>query len=394
MNWPMLGGGVLAAIWGYVTISAAVGIRKLSELTDAEWDTPAAEIVSKSSGARPPLASIIVPARNEEHTIAPALETLMQSDYPGLEVIAVNDRSTDKTGEILDGIAAKYPERLKVIHVRELPDGWLGKTHAMATGANAAGGEWLLFTDADVHQRADLMRRAIAYAERTATDHLVVLPTMLTYTPGERMMIALFQALFSMAQRPWKVRDPKSRDFMGVGAFNLIRRNAYQAIGGYEKFRLAVLDDMKLGEMAKKGGFRSDCAFGKDMARIYWAQGAFGMMHNLVKNFFAALRYNLAFVLLAVLFLLAFHLGPWIGIVFAAGLAKIGYALALLCILVIYNGMSKRSGVSPIYILLHSVATVLLSYSIVLSAVTTILRGGVVWRGTKYSLKELRESGL
>ncbi len=394
MNWPMLGGGILGTIWSWFTINAAVGIRKLSELTDPHWAIPAGEIVSQATGARTPRASIIVPARNEERTIASAMETLMASDYPELEVIAINDRSTDRTGAVLDGIATRYPDRLRVIHVAELPDGWLGKTHAMAAGARAASGEWLLFTDADVHQRADLMRRAIAYAEGTRTDHLVVLPSMLTYSWGERMMVALFQAIFIFAQRPWKVRDPNARDFMGVGAFNLVRRKAYDAIGGYEKLALAVLDDMKLGEMVKKNKFRSDCAFGKNMVEIYWARGAFGMMHNLVKNFFAALRYNVAFVFFAVVMLLLIHVGPWAGAMFASGWAKTGYLVSLLCILVVYIGMSPRSGVRPVYFLLQPIAAVLLAYSIALSAVLTLWRGGVVWRGTKYSLKELRESGL
>ena len=394
MTWAMVGGLALAAIWMWHTVSAVLGMPKIQELSDAQWDIAADDIVSKVTGEHAPKVSVIVPARNEEHTIEPAMQSLMAVDYSRLEVIAVNDRSTDQTGRILDEIAAANPKRLKVGHVKELPEGWLGKTHAMWLAAKQSSGEWLLFTDADVHQSPDVLRRAIAYAERTKADHLVVMPTMLTLNWGERMMIALFQSLFIFAQRPWKVADPKARDFIGVGAFNLIRRSTYDAIGGYDHLRLAILDDMKLGEMTKKKGFASNCVFGQNMVRIHWAPGALGMVRNLVKNFFAAMRYNVAIVFGAVLGLILVFLGPWVGAIFAHGWARTGYVVALLCLLVIYTGMSKRSGVSPIYVLLHPVATILIAYSMVFSMVATLWRGGVVWRGTKYSLEELRRSGL
>jgi GT2 family glycosyltransferase len=394
MNWVLIGGLLLAAIWVWHTVAAMLGMSKLKELSDAEWDVAAHSISSTETGRRSPAVSIIVPARNEQRKIAEAMKTLMDCDYPSLEVIAVNDRSTDGTGPLLDEIAAQNPGRLKVIHVRELPDGWLGKTHAMFLGAKASRGEWVLFTDADVFQRRDVLRRAVAYAERSRTDHLVVMPTMLMHSWGERMMIALFQALFIFAQRPWKVSDPKARDFIGVGAFNLVRRSAYDAIGGYEKFRLAVVDDMKLGEEIKKSGFASDCVFARQMVRIHWASGAFGVVHNLVKNFFAAMRFNVAIVLGAVAGVFVIFLGPWIGAAFAHGWARSGYLLSLLCLFSVYLGMSRRSGVRPAYFFLQPLAAILLAYTMLLSMVLTLWRGGVVWRGTKYSLKELRRAGV
>ena len=167
MNWPMIAGAGLAAVWTWFTASAAVGIPKLAELTDGQWDISPSEIESKTSGARPPRASIIVPARNEEHTIRPAMRSLMLCDYPQVEVIAVDDRSTDGTGSVLDEIAKNNPDKLKVVHVTELPQGWLGKTHAMYSAVQRAQGEWILFTDADVSMTPDILRRAIAYAEST-----------------------------------------------------------------------------------------------------------------------------------------------------------------------------------------------------------------------------------
>ena len=394
MNWPLIGGWLLSAIWVWHTLQAMRGMPRIQELSDSKWDIPADNIVSRDSGVHAPSVSIIVPARNEQRMIEPAMRSLVGIDYPAAEIVAIDDRSTDRTGAILDSIAAVSPDRFKVVHVKELPPGWLGKTHAMGLAARQSQSEWLLFTDADVVQSPDVVRRAIAYAEKTKLDHLVVMPTMLTYTAGERMMIALFQSLFVFAQRPWKVADPKARDFMGVGAFNLVRRSAYKAVGGYEALRLAIVDDMKLAEEIKKKGFASNCVFGHQMVRIHWAQGAFGMVHNLVKNFFAAMRYNLAIVLAAFVGMGLVFLGPWIGSIFVHGWARAGYVLCLLCVFAIYKGMSKRSGVSSFYFLLHPVATALFMYTMLLSAVLTMWRGGVVWRGTKYSLEELRRSGL
>src|SRR5260370_811868 len=147
------------------------------------------------------------------------------------------------------------PTRLKVIHISELPAGWLGKTHAMWTAGLHASGDWLLFTDADVLFKPDSLRRAVAYAEAERADHVVLFPRMIMKGPGERMMIAFFQVLFVFGRRPWKVADPKARDHMGVGAFNLVRRPVYDAVGTYRALRMEVLDDMKLGKVIKNASF-------------------------------------------------------------------------------------------------------------------------------------------
>ena len=383
----------LALVWLWSAVRAGFGMSKLAELTQPQWDIPAAEIVTPA-GKRTPRVSIIVPARNEAATIEPALRSLLELDYPNYEIIVVNDRSTDRTGEIVDAIASDTSARgrVTVVHVRELPPRWLGKTHAMWTAAQRATGDWLLFTDADVHQRPDALRRCLAYAQRERADHVVLLPTVVMESVGERMMIAFFQALFVFAHRPWKVADPKSKDHMGVGAFNFIRRDVYEALGTYERMRLAVVDDMQLGALVKQHGYAQRNVFGRDLVRIRWAHGAFGMVRNLNKNLFAEFRYNVAMSAAAFIGLLALNLPPFLGVIFARGWAWPGYALALACIFGLYVGMSKRSTISPRYILLHPVSTVLMAGAIVNSTVSALWRGGIVWRGTLYPLSELRSS--
>ena len=382
----------LGTIWLSRLFAAGLNMNKIAEISRPEYD-----VAPVDASGRVPRVSIVVPARNEGEHIEAALLSLGQLDYPDYEVIAVDDRSEDATGDILDRLETQWREqaeasqhRLRVLHVKDLPPGWLGKTHAMWLAASQATGEWLLFTDADVVFRADALRRAVLYAERERTDHLVLFPTMVMKTPGERTMMAFFQSQFVFAHRPWKVADPKSRDSMGVGAFNLIRREVYEQVGTYQRLRLAVLDDMKLGEVVKREGYRQRCVFGRDLLTLRWVFGAMGMVRNLTKNFFAILHYNVAFALLTILGILVLNLGPFVGIWFAQGWARAGFVAALVTLVLIYYGMSRRSDISVVYVVLHPVGTVLFIYAVMRSVVLTLVRGGVVWRGTSYPLSELR----
>ncbi len=164
----------------------------------------------------------------------------------------------------------------------------------MRCGAPAlqATGEWLLFTDADVLFKPDVLRRALAYAESEQADHVVVFPLIIMKRPGEKMMIAFFQTLFTFGHRPWRVADPNTDDHMGVGAFNMVRRTAYETVGTYKALRMEVLDDMKLGKVIKKAGLRQRNVFGEDLISVRWAKGAMGVVDNLTKNFFAVLSFQ------------------------------------------------------------------------------------------------------
>jgi len=388
-----LGSIGLGAIWLSRLFAVGLNMHKIPEITLPEFDTSPV-----NAAGRVPFVSIVVPARNEAEHIETALVSLLQLDYPDYEVIAVDDRSEDDTGAILDRVEAEWRERgeashhrLKVLHVTELPSGWLGKTHAMWQAGKHATGDWVLFTDADVIFRDDALRRAVVYAEWEQADHLVLFPTMIMKSPGERMMIAFFQSQFVFGHRPWKVADPKSRDSMGVGAFNLVRRMVYQNIGTYERLRLAVLDDMKLGELVKQEGYRQRVAFGRDLLKLRWVFGAMGMVRNLTKNFFAIFDYNAAFAVLAVIGIMFVNVGPFVGVWIAQGWVRAGFVAALVSIVAIYCGMAMRSDISPFYVVLHPVGTTLFSYAVMRSVVLTLFRGGVVWRGTLYPLSELKK---
>jgi glycosyltransferase involved in cell wall biosynthesis len=376
-------GGFLGFAWFSRLAAAAFGMRKLANLAQPQWAT----------AAPTPKVSIIVPARNEEDHIEQTLLQLLALDYPDYEIIAVNDRSTDHTGQVMDCVAAspQAHARLKIIHIDSLPAGWMGKSHAMWTAANAATGAWLLFTDADVLFKKDSLRRAVAYAEAERADHFVLFPRMIMKAAGERMMIAFFQTLFVFGHRPWRVADPKTKDHMGVGAFNMVRREVYESVGTYRALRMEVLDDMKLGKVVKNAGFRQRNAFGDDLISIRWAHGAMGVVNNLTKNFFAIVCFQW-WRAVASIFALAFlNLGPFLGIWLAHGWARSGYALALVSMFLIYLGMSWNSSIPPYYFVLHPISSALFMYTLLRSMVLTLGNRGVEWRGTFYPLEDLRK---
>src|ERR1700731_695202 len=339
----------------------------VADVSRPEWDR------NPVSAAGNPSVSIIVPARNEEETIEPALNTLLALDYNNYEVIAVNDRSTDSTGSIIEQIEKNplFSQRtremghpnssplLRVVHHRELPAGWLGKTHAMWTAANHATGDWLLFTDADVLFKPDSLRRALAYAESVPADHVVLFPQMIMKRPGEYMMIAFFQTLFVFGHRPWKVADPSTDDHMGVGAFNLVRRRVYEAVGTYEALRMEVLDDMKLGKVVKRAGFAQRNVFGGDLISIRWANGAMGVVNNLTKNFFAVLSFQWWRTLISAFGLAFLNFGPFLSFLLAYWWARVPYSVLLGSMFSNSIGMSWWSPVPAPYFLLHRSGTTL-----------------------------------
>jgi glycosyltransferase involved in cell wall biosynthesis len=393
LHW--IAGTILALAWISRIVDAALGMPSIADVSRPEWDRNPASLAGN------PRVSIIVPARNEEEVIEQALNTLLALDYDNYEVIAVNDRSTDSTGEIMERME-KNPHfsqrtremghpQFKVVHHAELPAGWLGKTHAMWTAANKATGDWLLFTDADVLFKPDALRRALAYAESVPADHVVLFPRMIMKRPGEYMMIAFFQTMFMFGHRPWKVADPSTDDHMGVGAFNLVRRRVYDAVGTYAALRMEVLDDMKLGKVVKKAGFAQRNVFGGDLISIRWAKGAVGVVNNLTKNFFAVLSFQWWRAVISVFGLAFLNFGPFLGVFLAHGWARVPYAVALASMFAIYIGMSWRSAVPAYYFLLHPVSTAMFIYTLARSMILTLWNDGIEWRGTKYPLEELRK---
>jgi cellulose synthase/poly-beta-1,6-N-acetylglucosamine synthase-like glycosyltransferase len=378
-----IAGSALALIWLSRVLEAVRGVPTIADVASPKWDRTPDAAVNR--------LVIVVPACNEEDSIEQALRRLIALDYSNYQVIAVNDRSSDRTGAIMDTVAASSNGRLKIVHITELPAGWLGKVHAMWSAARQTDSDWILFTDADVMFRPDCLRRTIAYAAAEKADHVVLLPKIIMKRAGEKMMVGFFQLLFVFGHRPWKVADPKAKDHIGVGAFNLVRRSTYEAIGSYEALKFEVVDDMKLGKVIKNAGFRQRVVFGDDLIKIRWAKGARGVVNNLTKNFFAVMSFQAWRAIGGSVAMAILNLLPFWGTFFAPGWARIPYAVTLASMFLLYAGIWRKVDISPWYFLLHPVSTLLFIYTMMKSMIVTLRNGGVEWRGTFYPLEELKK---
>lgn len=371
---------VIAFLWLWRTSVALYHLPRLPNLLTA------AEVRSDAPLVRPSV-SVIVPACNEEQSIEQTLRSLLAQRNVNLEIIAVNDRSKDATGTIMERVAAHTG--IRVIHIRELPRGWMGKTHAMAVVARQATAPWLLFTDGDVIFEETCLHRALVWAENQA-DHLVLFPTLVLRSFGERMVLSAIQLLSFLTWRPWKIADKKSRESVGIGAFNLVRRDVYDAIGGFDALPMEVLEDLRFGFLIKQHGFRQRFVFGRNLIRVHWASGVMGIVKNLTKNIFAVFRFN-PFLLLAVCMALAgFCFVPLLAVA-GPGSAPLSSLLVLVCAVAMYRYLGQQiTSVRSAYVVLYPIAAVFILYALVRSMLITLIRGGVVWRGTFYPLRELR----
>lgn len=378
----------LALLWLLKATEALLGMRRVPDLNQLDLAT----LPTLSDGSAPHL-TVIVPACNEEESIESTLDSLLHQQGIRLQVIAVDDRSTDNTGVRMEMLQARLPgdpvHTLEVIRNRELSPGWLGKPHAVNLGVARAAAPWILLTDADMNFAPQCLARALRLAEMRRSDHFVLLPTLLCPHWTERAVLAVFQVLAQWSLRLWKVEDKRARDFLGVGGFNMIRTSTLGAIGGIDSVRMEVVEDISIGWLVKHHGFQSVVAVGPGQTSIRWFQGASGLVANLEKNGFAAFRFNLPVVLFTVcalgaqvaLPIAALFLG-WPGITAAAAM-YLGIAIG-------YRANSKVNQISPAFALLYAPAVVLLCWSFLRSTWLTLSRGGVSWRGTLYPLAQLK----
>jgi glycosyltransferase involved in cell wall biosynthesis len=336
-----------------------------------------------------PRLTIISTARDEAARIEHAVRSLLGQDYPGVEILLVDDRSTDGTATILDRIAAAEP-RLRVAHITTLPPGWLGKCHALALAAAEARGEWILFTDGDVWMAPDAARRAVSMALELGADHLAVGADLEIDSLGERIFITYFTALFFATQRPWKASDPRSKAHIGIGAFNLVRRETYVRAGGHERLRMEVLDDLGLGLIVKESGGRSHFALHDGFLRVRWHEGVRGLIRGVEKNAFAALRYRVGETTASVALQFLGSVAPAAGLLLPGFFPALFAAISWVGIWVLYRAIRGYVRLRWWDFLTAPVGAALFSYSILRSMVVTLRRGGVTWRGTHYKLEELR----
>jgi len=371
--------GLIAFFWITYGLKVAYGAARLPWLRDY---VPAAD-------ADCPKISLIFAARDEQDKLPAALATLVAIDYPHLEIIAVDDRSADSTPQILDDFAAQHPQ-LKVVHVRELPKGWLGKPHALHSGYAVSTGELLVFTDADVKFARDSLRRVVMLLRERGLDHLTLLGDVERSGFWDTVLISFFGMGFQLATDPYNVSNPNSRSYVGVGAFQMLRRNAYEACGTHRRLAMEVIDDMKLGKLVKIAGLRSGVAVAQRSVSVEWHLGLGNLVRGVEKNFFAGAQFRVSVVAAQVFGLLALNVLPFAELLFGHGWLRALAAISVLIATCFHLGVDVVMQISPLYCLTLPLGATIFAYMILRSTIITLRQGGIVWRDTFYPLDELR----
>ncbi len=371
--------GSIAFIWIILGLRIAYGALKLPWLKD----------FSPNTGTDIPRISLLFAARDEEEKLPGALATLAELDYSELEIIGVDDRSEDATARILDEFAASHP-RFRAIHVKELPAGWLGKPHALQQAYEASSGEWLLFTDADVRFKVDVLRRAMTMATESKLDHLTLFGDVEMVGFWEKVVVTFFGMAFHMATAPSSVINPKSGAYMGVGAFQLLKRSAYEAAGTHRRLAMEVIDDMKLGKIVKQAGFRSGVGVAQEFVVVRWHAGARNLINGVTKNFFAGSGFSVTRVALSILGLFLMNVLPFAALVFGHGWVRIFAGICVVIVLCFHAGVDIVMRVSPLYCFTVPIGAVIFAYMLLRSTMYTLRQGGIIWRGTFYPLEALK----
>lgn len=364
-----------------VSLKALMGLRRMTHIKS----------VPAIRQKKIPLVSVVIPACNEATTLEPALRSVLSLDYENLEIIVVNDRSIDETGNVLKRIHAEFP-KLRLINVTALPPGWLGKNHALHFGSEKASGDYLLFTDADITVEKSALARAMHHMLENNLDHMSM---VFENTAPGGLLNALFLDVGSallLLFKPWKVKEEKSRQFMGVGAFNLVKTSAYKKIGGHSRIAMHPIDDIMLGKIIKQNGFRQDCLLGDGFVTVKWYSGVRELINGLMKNTFALFHYRLSLVLAGALFVFLLTILPFWAFFFTSGITRIFFGAAVLIRLVTFAKGLLDAGINPIHAFWAPLTPYIGIYVALKAAAVTIKNNGIEWRGTHYSLAELKRN--
>jgi len=372
--------GFLALGWVVQAIQSGTGMRRIPHLENTEPLAP----------ERCPSVSILVAARDEAERLPRALATLLAQDHPDFEVIVVDDRSTDGTSEIL-GRMQQQDERLQVLSIKDLPPGWLGKPHALQQAFQRSRGEWLVFTDADVRFAPEVLRRALTMVQRGRQDHLTLFGAVDMVGFWEKTAVSFFGMGLILYCQAWKVSDPRSRAYCGVGSFQMIRRTAYEAIGTHRRLAMEVIDDMKLGKLVKKGGFRSGMGAAQESIAVRWQEGFRNIIRGTTKNMFAGADFQLWRAVAQMTMLLAFYVLPFVLLPLTSGVPMILASVSAVLAVTQLGAWARGTRISPLFGLTAPLGALILCYMLARSTVVTLAQGGIRWRDTFYSLEDVRK---
>jgi chlorobactene glucosyltransferase len=381
-------------LWLYLEISAVAFVVCLVLIALSNWRL----LRRLDRGPFPPRfprLSALVPARNEEAHIGDCVRSLLAQDYPDFEVVALDDHSTDRTGAILAELSASDP-RLRVLRGRDLPDGWLGKHWACQQLSEAAGGELLLFTDADTRHGSRSFRHGAAALLAEDADLLTAFPHEETITWAEKLVVPVVPwAMFTFLPLALAYRTASPAFSATIGQYMLFRAPAYAQIGGHAAVRGDAVDDIALGRRIKAQGLRWRLADATHDVRCRMYQDAGQVFEGFSKNLFAGFSYRLLpFIVTWTWLLIAFVLP--IGVVLArlagavvpaldTGIALIGVAAGLASWGLTY----VRFGI-PFYLIPLYPVTLMAALYIALRSVFLVVRGQSTWKGRTLVRNQMR----
>jgi cellulose synthase/poly-beta-1,6-N-acetylglucosamine synthase-like glycosyltransferase len=341
-----------------------------------------------------PLVSVLVPARNEQNRVlADCIRSILDQDYGRLEIIAVNDHSTDGTGAILESIA-KSDDRLRVIEGEEPPAGWLGKPNAMHQAFKHARGEWILATDADMIFDRAALRTAVDQTLAGNVDAMTLIPHFEAGSFWERVMIPTWAWVLLMFTLFYRISNPKTQAAVGIGGFFLMRRTVLEQVGGYEALKDEVLEDVRLAEMIKRSGARLFTGYAPNLLSTRMYRNFGEMWECSTKNWFSGMKFSLPFALSGVcsmylmsvvppLIALASAIGIAAGVNSGLWLLFIPAALSWLLQVFVLAMVSKCSAVSPTYALTAPLGLGLLYAMLLASSIKITTGKGVTWKGRR-----------
>lgn len=339
-----------------------------------------------------PLISVIITACNEAKSIENAVKSRLEDDYPALEILLIDDRSTDATPAIVDKLAAGDP-RVRAIHITELPQGWLGKVHAMHRGVKEAKGEWFLFSDADVHVKPGTLKQLMTRCETEKIEHVAIIPGFYSAGFFVDAAVSVFLRVLIAVGRAYKMNDEESNAAGGAGAFNLVKRSAYEKTKGFPWLKLEIIDDVTLGQMLKTSGAKTCAISGRGFVGVRWYATFKGMVDGAGRAGTAALGNYNAFRLIAVsLFGFVIDMMPFF-VLFPMGIPYLPYfGLGIIAVGVIASIFSGRIlGLPLLPGIMLPVGHVIVLLVNLWGGIKFFRNKGIIWRGTFYSKKDLKE---
>lgn len=345
-----------------------------------------------------PKVSIILAARNEEDALPAALSSLLALDYPNYEIVLVDDDSRDRTGAIADEWTGKPAARgrLKVFHNKQLPPDWHGKVHALHLAANAAAGEWILATDADLVFHPSILRVAMSCALERGVQLLSIVPEFEFGSFWEKVVLPAFSFLISSLFPLHRVNDPTSSRALAAGAFILMKREDLNAMGGYARLRKVLIEDLRLAELFKRHGRRIYLAASRGLFHTRMYSSGWEMFEGLSRSAFEATGFSVPKAVGIMLLGNLLAVFPWVALcVRILSDLKLGGAawhdpcffLALLACAVaslVYLPFIRHSRVQVLYVFTLPLAVLFYSCVSINSVLAGIIGKGVPWKGRHY----------